>query len=623
MSAISSPHDDSPMKHLYAIIRKPQEGKTFICLENIHTTPTCCHLIITMNTIKSNLQFFERAKARFGEKICVFNSREKKKDQNPDFLHAKDITGVKKHLVNGTEVVIMCAHPKRFDVSIGDLLSEISADMRLQKKVVIHIDEAHAYVPAYRHQIVEMNDEEVTERIYMYSATPFAIWVQEASVMDGDQLFKEIFVVDCEKNFGTKKSDLYFGVKDCKVKVMMKLQPFLNPMIDDNFILSYGSEKQRKNVQSGGKEFWYGTNSKSPPFSIGDEVELLMHTINTLSEMKGRRIHDDKFSYNFVPGFCRKLTHYAIMDLILKFYPTALVIIINGDGSRLYRIDECDGNTVGEYMYQKNEPSEQIEECMRRFPHRPVFITGFHCVGMSVTFINKTIGNFDNVVFSHEHYIKNPDILYQLCRFLFNYISWDESSRTKIKKTQIFVTSQNIIDQCLDYEIQIDKITESMTDSLRTKCEVQGDIKIKEKKLPKESAYDGLIPYSNVEIKKVTVDDEDEAEKGLEKVKKIYKEWTGKELKGKAMPTKNEDGFYECSTTGGKGVITDPKKMKKTLISLKPTSNFDPKQTKYNYARVYIAYEDEEDPSEYTWFIRKMKIERCEEVSEFWRQKNQ
>ena len=63
--------------------------------------------------------------------------------------------------------------------------------------------------------------------------------------------------------------------------------------------------------------------------------------------------------------------------------------------------------------------------------------------------------------------------------------------------------------------------------------------------------------------------------------------------------------------------------MKKTLISLKPTSNFDPKQTKYNYARVYIAYEDEEDPSEYTWFIRKMKIERCEEVSEFWRQKNQ
>lgn len=623
MSSVVSFQDDTPMKHLYAIIRKPQEGKTFICLENIRITPTCCHLIITMNTIKSNLQFFERARAKFGNKICVFNSREKKKEQNPNFLHAKDVTGVKKHLLNGAEVVIMCAHPKRFDISIHDLLAEINADMRLQKKVVIHIDEAHAYVPGYRHQIVEMNNEEVTERIYMYSATPFSIWVQEASVMDGDQLFKEIFVVDCEKNFGAKKSELYFGVKDCRVKVMPKIESFISPEIDDNFILSYGSDKQRKNVLNGGKELWYGTNSRSPPFSIGDEVELLSHIETALKGMFNSSIYNGEFSYNFVPGFCRKLTHYAIMNTILNIYTRALVIIINGNGSCLFRVDESDGNILGEFLPQKNEPSEQIEDCIGKYPERPVFITGFHCVGMSVTFINEKIGNFDNVVFSHEHYIKNPDILYQLCRFNFNHINWSESSRRSIKHTQVFVTSQNLIDQCLEYESQIDKITDTMTDSLRTKCEVQGDIQVKEKKLPKEFTFDALIPYSSIDIKKVTVDDEDEAEEKLEKVKKIYKNWTGKELKGKAMPTKNEEGFYECSTTGGKGVITDPKKMKKTLISWKPTSNFDLKETKYNYARVYVAYEDEEDPSEYTWFIRKMKVERCEEVSEFWRQKNQ
>ena len=65
-------------KYLYAIIRKPQEGKTFICLENIRRTQNEIHLIITMNTIKSNLQFFSRAKKQFGNKICVFNSRKKK-----------------------------------------------------------------------------------------------------------------------------------------------------------------------------------------------------------------------------------------------------------------------------------------------------------------------------------------------------------------------------------------------------------------------------------------------------------------------------------------------------------------------------------------------------------------
>ena len=96
------------------------------------------------------------------------------------------------------------------------------------------------------------------------------------------------------------------------------------------------------------------------------------------------------------------------------------------------------------------------------------------------------------------------------------------------------MTSQNLIDQCLAYESQIDKITDTMTDSLRTKYEVQGDIKIKEKKLPKEFKYDALIPYSSVSIKKVSVDDDDEAEDQLKKVKQIYKEWVGKDLKGQS-----------------------------------------------------------------------------------------
>ena len=72
---------EATTKHLYAIIRKPQEGKTFICLENIMRSPEYIHLIVTMNTIKSNNQFFERAKERFGNNIRVFNSRGKKKEE--------------------------------------------------------------------------------------------------------------------------------------------------------------------------------------------------------------------------------------------------------------------------------------------------------------------------------------------------------------------------------------------------------------------------------------------------------------------------------------------------------------------------------------------------------------
>ena len=57
MSTIVHNRDDE--KYLYAIIRKPQEGKTFICIKDIEQNPNHLHIIITMNTIKSTNQFLE------------------------------------------------------------------------------------------------------------------------------------------------------------------------------------------------------------------------------------------------------------------------------------------------------------------------------------------------------------------------------------------------------------------------------------------------------------------------------------------------------------------------------------------------------------------------------------
>ena len=69
-----SNESQSEYKHLYAI-EKPQKGKTFVCLENIRQTPNTVHIIVTMNTIKSNLQFMERAQVKFGKNLCVLNSK--------------------------------------------------------------------------------------------------------------------------------------------------------------------------------------------------------------------------------------------------------------------------------------------------------------------------------------------------------------------------------------------------------------------------------------------------------------------------------------------------------------------------------------------------------------------
>ena len=93
----------------------------------------------------------------------------------------------------------------------------------------------------------------------------------------------------------------------------------------------------------------------------------------------------------------------------------------------------------------------------------------------------------------------------------------------------------------------------------------------------------------------------------------------GSDLTGKAIPNKNEDGFYECSTTGKKRVFYEEEdQLFKTIKGWKNTSNLAMKPNHYRYARVYVSYEERGDNSEYTWFIRMMEIESRDEVDAFW-----
>ena len=87
-------------KHLYAIIRKPQEGKTFICINNIKQNPKTIHIIFTMNTIKSNKQFFERANQEFGDNLIILNSEKK-----TDASHSNDVLDVIDNLIKDNKII--------------------------------------------------------------------------------------------------------------------------------------------------------------------------------------------------------------------------------------------------------------------------------------------------------------------------------------------------------------------------------------------------------------------------------------------------------------------------------------------------------------------------------------
>ena len=169
-------------------------------------------------------------------------------------------------------------------------------------------------------------------------------------------------------------------------------------------------------------------------------------------------------------------------------------------------------------MCSADETSEQINQVKSSFPDRPVFVTGFHCVGMSVTFISKETGNFDNVIFSHNHF--PSDVQYQLCRFLFNHNKWSEQERLTIKKTKLFIGKgcSEMLQNCLEYESQVDLIDQDVGSSTKDKWSGVQSIK----KIPREKKFDPTRTHNHFYLK-VTVDDDEEDGQMLWRRFKIYK----------------------------------------------------------------------------------------------------
>jgi hypothetical protein len=610
-------------KCLYAIIRKPQEGKTFICLKSIKDdldkNDGNVHLIVTMNTIKSNKQFFKRATKQFGDEVLVFNSKANKEEQQ-EYKHATQVNKVKQGIIiHNKKIIVMCAHPKRFGESIFEILELLEDSKTFSKNIIIHIDEAHAYIETYRKEIYKMNQYEIVSLINLYSATPHSLWNDEVTYKG---LFENIFIIDVEEQYKIVKSDKYYGVKDCEHLLFTNSNTkSIDTFIPKEFINLWGSVKDKESTK---EHLWY---SDKFPFCIGNELKFLNYTIAVLEYLKEiDGINNNKFSYNFIPAYTRKLTHYAIMDKILNIFKNAIVIIINGEGTYSY-MNSSSGiivsNKLDDLIY---EPSNQIYEFIKDYPNKPIFVTGFHCISMSVTLINSEIGNFNNVIFSHDHYINSPHILYQLCRFLFNYITWSKDEQRKIIKTKFICESNSVLNTCLEYEKQIEKINKEMSGSLRRIDEICGDIKFKKKRIPKENKYDALEPYCKTHTIKLSYRvEEGEVPIAIEnKVKEDYKDFLGKELKGKSLPQKNEDGFYMCSTTSTPKVHENVTEWKTKIEKWKNTNNFAiSSKPKFKYARVYVIYDKKENHKEYNWLLRKMEITDCTESREIMRKINE
>ena len=137
---------------LSLVVRKPQEGKTSICIKYITDDlfSNNIHIVLTMNTLASGMQFFGRMKEQIGpNRIVVFNSVKKTAG---DCHHATNVIDVKSLIRNNNiKVIVCCAHNKKIrdikeqDIFFSDLpvMIDIYQDQeRIIEEILWYSDDA-------------------------------------------------------------------------------------------------------------------------------------------------------------------------------------------------------------------------------------------------------------------------------------------------------------------------------------------------------------------------------------------------------------------------------------------------------------------------------------------------
>lgn len=620
---------------LSLVVRKPQEGKTTICITSITRDQTKnIHVVLTMNTLASGMQFFGRMQDIVGSKrIVVFNS---KKQTAGECYHAKNVDEVFDKIDSKPiKVIVCCAHEKRIRESIPRLMKRASDSIKFSQtnvKFTIHIDEAHRYIPENVKFIREFNEMGIVNEIIGYSATPDGIWSECSS----DPLFHKILIRDVQAELDIIRSPEYFGVNRCKFNIYDDLD-------HNELVNNYGVEsaiplscaRRSYPAKSDGSlpryhPVWYEDDYR---FALGNE-RLFLSFINYILPLL--TVPTDTFSYHFVPAYTRKPTHYQTMELILKHYPNANVIVMNSNGFEMFRIRESNGKSHRSSTDQSvkseaeriqnetkrrrvlsalNEPSYMIQQLIKEHPNKPTFVTGFTCVGMSVTLINEALGNLDSVVMAHHHYTR--DKLYQLCRFLFKYDSWSPENKARIKDTQFYSLTKHVVDTCLEYETHIEHMCTEFAGRACSLREIQGLEPEEPTKLEMKNlaiANVKLVNPAGKTWKKFKVYDGNDEEQ-WRKVAEFYQEITGNSLDGKSKPERDGRGFYQSSDSKDCGVKTTTDFLR--LDSEKWSNRFLLQKGRLNYARVFVGYDNTEQNDEYTIFVKFAQLEDSPESRAF------
>jgi hypothetical protein len=354
-----------------------QMGKTFTTIGRILEELTrdeengrSIHLVWTMNTLLNNTQFANRLKiieTQYGKgSVVIFASK-----YAGTYSHVKNLNELLGLIVDSytcPRVIVMCSNDIRFSDGF-EFINIINSNETNIKRVFAYYDELHNYInDKLREQIEQIDQMSIVHGIMGMTATPNDIMLKTGYW----SLLRMIHLDDFNHVD-------YAGVSDMKFH-----------KVDDYFPDNY---------------------KRPAPFDFeSHDIETLGFLRHVLDNNPYILAENSKI---FIPGHVRRLGHQAIRKEVFKRCPQAIVIVLNGEEKTLeyYKNDIiCTINLTS--------PSEEVCTTIARrinelkLQGRPQIITGYLCVGMGQTLIEKSGGPFTSAIFSHMS-LTNDEI-YQL-----------------------------------------------------------------------------------------------------------------------------------------------------------------------------------------------------------------
>jgi hypothetical protein len=186
-------------------------------------------------------------------------------------------------------------------------------------------------------------------------------------------------------------------------------------------------------------------------------------------------------------------------------------------------------------------------------------------------------------------------------------LHWSAENKAKIKKTKFYSLTQEVVNICRDYEKHIERLADSdfagRTVSL---SQIVGEMPNKKPSYRelKKLALASVTFANEKKWRRFKVYDGND-EETWQIANEFYRGVTGNDLNGKTKPNKI-DGFYHCSTTKKLAKYSDIDIKKMENQSWQSTFQLVP--GRLYYARVFVGYDDLENPDEYTIHIKYVNL---------------